>query len=76
MMNDKAILALLQKHVSRDITTTKAQMMDSLDFQDVYIGSLVDLIQGAYEAGLSQGYADGMEAAQDMAAHYAEECGE
>jgi hypothetical protein len=75
-MKNEVILALLQKHISRDITTTKAQMMDSLDFRDVYIGSLVDLIQGAYEEGLNKGYEDGMEAAQDMAAMYSQELGE
>jgi hypothetical protein len=76
MMKNEAILALLQEHVSRDIETTKPQMMDSLDFRDVYIGSLVDLVKAAFEKGLDQGYEEGLEAAQDMAATYAQECGE
>jgi flagellar biosynthesis/type III secretory pathway protein FliH len=75
-MKEAQILRLLQQHISRDITTTKAQMMDSLDFRDVYIGSLVTLVKKAYEAGLDKGYEEGMEAAQAMAAEYAKECGE
>ena len=50
--------------------------MDSLDFHNVGIWGLVSLVQAAYEKGLDQGYEDGMEAAQEMAALYAEECGE
>jgi len=76
MIKNDEILALLQNHISRDITTTKAQMMDSLDFRDVYIGSLVTLVKKAYEEGRTVGYDEGMEAAQDMASHYAQECGE
>jgi hypothetical protein len=75
-MKNEAILALLQKHISDDITTTKAQMSDSLDFRDVYITSLVDLVKAAYTKGLDQGYEEGMEAAQEMNAMYAKECGE
>lgn len=50
--------------------------MDSLDFHNVGIWGLVSLVQAAYEKGLDQGYEDGMEAAQEMNALYARECGE
>ena len=50
--------------------------MDSLDFHNVGIWGLVSLVQAAYEKGLDQGYEDGLEAAQEMAAVYAKECGE
>ena len=49
--------------------------MDSLDFHNVGIWGLVSLVQAAYEKGMDQGYEDGMEAAQEMAAVYAKECG-
>jgi hypothetical protein len=75
-MKEAQILRLLQQHISRDITTTLAQNMDSLDFRDVYIGCLTDLARAAYSAGMDKGYEEGMEAAQDMASHYAQECGE
>jgi hypothetical protein len=76
MMKNEAILALIQKHVRNDIETIQVRGMDSLDFHDVYIKSLVDLAKAAYAAGIDQGYEEGMEAARDMAAHYAQECGE
>jgi hypothetical protein len=75
-MKEAQILRLLQQHISRDITTTLAQNSDSLDFRDVYIGCLTDLVRAAYSAGMDKGYEEGMEAAQEMAAVYAKECGE
>jgi len=75
-MKNEDILALLQKQVSPFIETTESRMMDSLDFHDCHIRSLVDLVKAAYTAGLDKGYEEGLEAAQDMASHYAQECGE
>jgi hypothetical protein len=63
MMKEAQILRLLQQHISRDITTTLAQNMDSLDFHDVYIGCLTDLVRAAYALGHGAGY----EEAQDQA---------
>jgi hypothetical protein len=75
-MKEAQILRLLQQHIDRDITTTLPQNMDSLDFRDVYIGCLTDLVRAAYSAGMDKGYEEGMEAAQAMAAEYAKELGE
>jgi len=79
-MKNEDILALIQKQVSPLIETTEVRGRDSLDFHDVYIKSLVDLVKAAYQAGreegLDQGYNDGMEAARDMEEFYAKECGE
>jgi hypothetical protein len=74
-MKNKDILALIQKYVRNDIDTTEVQGSDSLDFHDVYIKSLVDLINAAYEKGRDKGYVEGLEAAQEMAAVYSRECG-
>jgi len=76
MMKNKDILALIQKLVRSDIETTQCQGRDSLDFTEVYIPRLADLVKAAYKAGRDKGYDEGMEAAQDMASHYAKECGE
>ena len=76
MIKNDEILRLLQKHIDTEIETIAVRNMDSLDFRDVYIGSLVTLVKKAYEAGRTVGYDEGIEAAQDMAAHYAQECGE
>jgi len=76
MIKNDEILALLKKHIDTRIETIATQGMDSLDFREVYIGSLVTLVKKAYEAGRTVGYDEGMEAAQDMASHYARECGE
>ena len=79
-MKNEDILRLLQKHVDAEIETIGIRGRDSLDFRDVFIGSLVDVVKAAFQAGreegLNQGYEDGMEAAQDMAALYAKECDE
>jgi hypothetical protein len=76
MMKNEVILELLQTHLHLCIETTETRNMDALDFHHVGIWGLVSLVQAAYEKGLDQGYEDGMEAAQEMAALYAEECGE
>jgi hypothetical protein len=76
MMKNEVILELLQTHLHLCIETTETRNMDALDFHNVGIWGLVSLVQAAYEKGLDQGYEDGMEAAQGMAALYAEECGE
>jgi hypothetical protein len=76
MIKNEEILALLKKHIDTEIDTVAVRGMDSLDFRDVYIGSLVTLVKKAFEAGRDAGYDEGMEAAQDMASHYAQECGE
>ena len=76
MIKNDAILKLLQKHIDTEIETVAVRGSDSLDFRDVYIGSLVTLVKKAYEAGLDKGYEEGMEAAQAMAAEYAKELGE
>jgi hypothetical protein len=74
-MKNEDILALLQKQVSPLIKTTEVRMMDSLDFHDCHIRSLVDLVKAAYERGRDMGYEEGMEVAQEMAAVYSRECG-
>jgi len=76
MMKNEVILELLQTHLHLCIETTETRNMDALDFHNVGIWGLVSLVQAAYEKGLDQGYEDGMDAAQEMAALYAEECGE
>jgi hypothetical protein len=76
MMKNEVILELLQTHLHLCIETTETRNMDSLDFHNVGIWGLVSLVQAAYEKGLDQGYEDGMEAAQEMNALYARECGE
>lgn len=75
-MKNEQILRLLQTYIDTRIETVAVQGRDHLDFRDVYIGSLVTLVKKAYAAGHEAGYEKGMEAAQDMAAHYAEELGE
>ena len=72
MMKNEHILSLLQTHVSSLIETTETRRRDSLDFHDVHIKGLVDVVNAAFEAGRNQGYGEGMEAAQDMAAAYNE----
>jgi hypothetical protein len=76
MMKNEVILELLQTHLHLRIETTETRDMDSLDFHNVEIWRFVNLVQAAYEKGLDQGYEDGMEAAQEMNALYARECGE
>jgi len=76
MMKNEVILELLQTHLHLCIETTETRNMDALDFHNVGIWGLVSLVQAAYEKGLDQGYEDGMEAAQEMNALYARECGE
>lgn len=76
MIKNDEILSLLQKHIDTEIETIAVRGMDSLDFRDVYIGSLVTLVKKAYQAGLDKGYDEGLEAGQAMAETYAKECGE
>ncbi len=73
MIKNDAILSLLQKHIDTRIETVAVQGMDSLDFRDVFIGSLVTLVKKAYEAGHGQGYEEGLDAAEDMAVRHAKE---
>lgn len=75
MIENDQILRLLQAHIDTEIETVASQGRNSLDFRDVHIGSLVTLVKKAYEAGRDFGYDEGMEAAQDMAASYAQELG-
>lgn len=58
LMNETAILELLKKHISGSITTTKAQYSDSLDFHDVHIVGLVNLVNAAFKAGYGEGFED------------------
>jgi len=76
MIKNDEILRLIQNHINTEIETVAVRGMDSLDFREVYIGSLVTLVKKAYGVGRDAGYDEGMEAAQDMASHYAQECGE
>jgi hypothetical protein len=73
MIKNDAILKLLQKHIDTRIETVAVQGSDSLDFHDVYIGSLVTLVKKAYEAGHGAGYEEGLEAAEAMAVRHAKE---
>jgi len=76
-MKDQAILSLLQATFGRHtIPTIQTQNSDNADFHEVAIWDLVTLVKKAYEAGRDTGYREGLEAAQDMASHYAKECGE
>jgi hypothetical protein len=52
MIKNDEILRLLQKHIDTEIETIAVRNMDSLDFRDVYIDSLVTLVKKAYEAGI------------------------
>lgn len=66
MIKNDQILSLLQKHIDTEIETIAVRNMDSLDFRDVFIGSLVTLVKKAYEAGHGAGYDEGLDAqAQD-----------
>ena len=73
MIKNEEILKLLQKHIDTRIETVAVQGMDSLDFRDVFIGSLVTLVKKAYAAGHGQGYEEALEAAEDMAVRHAKE---
>jgi len=75
-MKNEDILRLLQKHIDTRIETVAVQGRDSLDFRDVFIGSLVTLVKKAYEEGRDKGYVEGIEAGQEMNAFYAKECDE
>lgn len=55
MIKNDQILSLLQKHIDTEIETIAVRNMDSLDFRDVFIGSLVTLVKKAYEAGYRKG---------------------
>lgn len=59
MIDDKKILSLIKKHTFAGIETIAVRGLDSLDFHDIYIRSLVDLVKKAYEEGYSRGYEEG-----------------
>lgn len=61
MIKNEEILKLLQKHIDTRIETVAVQGSDSLDFRDVYIGSLVTLVKKAYAAGHEAGYEEALE---------------
>jgi hypothetical protein len=73
-MKNEDILRLLQKHIDTQIETVAVQGISSLDFRNVFIGSLVTLVKKTYEAGRDAGYGEGIEAGQEMNAFYAKEC--
>jgi len=73
MIKNDAILSLLQKHIDTEIETVAVRGMDSLDFRDVFIGSLVTQVKKAYEAGHGQGYEEGLEAAEEQVVSHAKE---
>jgi len=75
-MKNEDILALIQKYVRNDIVELYAQGRDSLDFTEVYIPCLADLVKAAFEEGRDKGYVEGIEAGQEMNAFYAKECDE
>jgi hypothetical protein len=62
MIKNEQILRLLQQYVDTRIETVASQGMDSLDFRDVHIGSLVTLVKKAYLAGHGAGFDEGLEA--------------
>ena len=49
-------------YIDTRIETVASQGLDSLDFRDVHIGSLVMLVKKAYAAGHGAGYDEGLEA--------------
>lgn len=51
MIEKQQILRLLQKYIDNDIITTETQYSDTLDFKDVHIMSLVNLIEAAFKEG-------------------------
>jgi hypothetical protein len=73
MIKNDEILKLLQKHIDTRIETVAVQGMDSLDFRDVFIGSLVTLVKKAYEAGHGKGYEEGTDAAEERLVSHARE---
>ena len=60
MIKNDQILRLLQAHIDTEIKTVASQGLDSLDFRDVHIGSLVTLVKKAYAAGHGAGYDEGL----------------
>lgn len=62
MIKNDQILRLLQAHIDTEIETVAVRGMDSLDFRDVHIGSLVTLVKRAYAAGHGAGYEEGLAA--------------
>ena len=59
MIKNEEILAFLKKHVDDEIETIERRGRDSLDFRDVYISCLVDLVKNVHEAGFAEGYVAG-----------------
>lgn len=47
-------MKLIQKHI-QSVNTIEAQNMDSLDFHDVHIDSLVDLVKESIQVGIDIG---------------------
>jgi hypothetical protein len=66
MIKNDLILSLLQKHIDTRIETIASRGMDSLDFRDVYIGSLVTLVKKAYEAGHEDGFEKALEQSEKV----------
>lgn len=62
MIKNDQILKLLQLCIDTRIDTVASQGVDSLDFRNVYIGSLVMLVKKAYAAGQVAGYDEGLAA--------------
>jgi len=61
MIKNDQILRLLQQVIDPEIETVASRGLDSLNFHDVYIGSLVTLVKKAYAAGHEAGFDDGIE---------------
>lgn len=59
MIKNDQILKLLQQYVDTEIKDY------TLEFRNVYIGSLVTLVKKAYEAGHGAGFDKGLDAAQE-----------
>jgi len=50
---DEVLLQLIRKHIP-SVNSIEAQNMDSLDFHDVHISSIVDLVKEAIQLGVYQ----------------------
>lgn len=66
MIKNDQILRLLQQFINTEIETVASRGLDSLDFHDVHIGSLVTLVKKAYAAGHGSGFDDGLEAGVEL----------
>ena len=56
---DKVLIDIAQKHFP-SVETLEVRNSDSLDFHDVYVGSIRDALKDAFTAGVTAGmYANG-----------------